>query len=271
MFFIKMHSFLNLKNPKTFNEKMQWLKLYDRKNEYSDMVDKYQAKIYVKNQIGDDYIIPTIGIYDNFNDIDFEKLPNEFVMKCTHDSSGIVICEDKKKLNIEIAKKKINDALSHNYYLNGREWPYKNIKSRIIIEKYLKNDSTNDLKDYKFFCFNGIVKYFKIDFDRYTNHRANYYDRNGNLMNFGEKICPPDYNKKISMPLNLNKMIELAETLSKNNYFLRVDFYEVNGKIYFGELTFYPASGFGRFIPNEWDIKLGELISLSNKNMEEIQ
>lgn len=254
---------INLNNPLTFNEKLQWLKLNDRKDIYTNMVDKYEAKKYVSNIIGKEYIIPTIGIYNSFDEINFDMLPNQFVIKCTHDSGGIVICKDKSKLNVKKAKKKINKSLKTNYYWAGREWPYKNVKPRILIEKYMEDEKIKELRDYKFFCFNGICKCFKIDFDRQINHKANYYDKNGNLLEFGEIICPPDYYKKIDMPKNLNKMIELAEKLSINNKFLRVDFYEINNKIYFGELTFYPASGFGKFTDEQWDLKLGEWIDLN--------
>ena len=256
---------LNLKNPQTFNEKLQWLKLYDRKKEYTNMVDKYEAKKYVANIIGEEYIVPTIGIYNNFDEIDFDKLPNQFVMKCTHDSGGNVICKDKSKLNIPEAKNKINNSLKNNYYWMWREWVYKNVKPRIIIEAYMEDEETKDIRDYKFFCFNGKMKLFKIDFNRYINHQANYYDKNKKLLKFGEVVCPPNFDKKLKMPTNIDKMIELSEQLSKNTIFLRVDFYEINGKVYFGELTFCPAAGIGKFIPEEWDYKLGQLIELPKK------
>lgn len=262
------HKQLNLTNPQTFNEKLQWLKLNDRKDIYTKMVDKYEAKSYVSKIIGNKYIIPTLGIYNNFDEIDFNKLPNQFVIKCTHDSGGLVIVKDKSKLDIKRAKKKINKSLKRNYFYLGREWPYKNVKPRIIVEKYMKDNLTNDLRDYKFFCFDGKCKFFKIDFNRIINHQANYYDINGNILPFGEEICPPNFSKKLELPVNLKKMINLAEKLSQKITFLRVDFYEINGNIYFGELTFYPASGFGKLEPEEWDLKLGNLIDLSlvNKN-----
>lgn len=253
---------LNLEDPQTFNEKLQWLKLYNRKDIFTKMVDKNEAKAYVSSVIGDRYIIPTIGIYNDFEEIDFNKLPNQFVIKCTHDSGGLVIVSDKNKLDIKKARKKINKSLRKNYYYSGREWPYKNIKPKIIVEKYMHDNLTDDLRDYKFFCFNGNCKFFKIDFNRATNHQANYYDIEGNILPFGEILCPPDFLKHLSLPTNLDKMIKLSEKLSKNIPFLRVDFYEINGYIFFGELTFYPASGFGKFIPQEWDEKLGKLITL---------
>lgn len=253
---------LDLKNPKTFNEKLQWLKLYDRNPEYINMVDKYEVKKYISKKIGKEYIIPTLGIYNNFDEIDFDNLPNQFVIKCTHDSGSIVLCNDKSMFDKEKCRNDINKALSKNYYFRGREWPYKNVKPRILIEQYMVDKKNRDLRDYKFFCFNGKVEFFKIDFDRFINHGANYYDRTGNLMYFGELVCEPNFEKKINMPINLDKMIELAEKLSRNILFLRVDFYEIENKIYFGELTFYPASGFGKFVPDEWDKKLGDLIEL---------
>ena len=259
---LKMGKPLDLNSPVTFNEKLQWLKLYDRKDIYSKMVDKYEVKEYVSKIIGDEYIIPTLGVYDNFDEIDFSKLPKQFVIKCTHDSGGLVICKDKSKLNVEEAKLKINKSLKTNYYYCGREWPYKNVKPRIIVEEFISNKNS-DVNDYKFFCSNGKVFCFKIDFDRFINHRANYYDVKGNLLRFGEEVCPPDFNRQLKLPVNLKKMVDLAKILSKNIAFLRVDFYEVNNKILFGELTFFPAGGMGKFIPEEWDKKLGDFIDLS--------
>lgn len=263
LFKLKFNKKLDLNNPQTFNEKLQWLKLNDRKEVYTIMVDKNLCKDYVAKKIGEEYIIPTINVYDSFSDINFEKLPQQFVIKCSHDSGSIVICKDKNQLDIKKSKKKIDNSLKKNYYYDGREWPYKNIVPKVIVEKYMIDENLGELRDYKFFCFNGKVKYFKIDFDRYTRHGANYFDRNGNLMPFGEEVCPPNYAKKLELPINLEKMVKLAERLSKDIPFLRVDFYEINGNIFFGELTFFPSSGFGRFIPSEWDLKLGEEININ--------
>lgn len=260
---------LDLDNPKTFNEKLQWLKLYDRNKKYTKMVDKYEAKKYVASKIGEQYIIPTLGVWDKFENIDFEKLPNQFVLKCTHDSGGLIIVEDKSTLNIQEAHKKINECLKRNYYYAGREWPYKNVKPRIIAEIYLNDFNSGELMDYKFFCFNGKVKFLKVDFNRFIEHHANYYDTKLNILPFGERICPPDLNKKIDFPENINKMIELAEKLAKDIPFVRIDFYNVNEKIYFGEMTFYPAAGFGKIEPEEWDLKIGEMLELPNQKIEE--
>lgn len=269
---VKMGKKLDLKNPKTFNEKLQWLKLNDRKDIYTRMVDKAEAKKYVAEIIGEKYIIPTIGVYDSFDDIRFDNLPNQFVIKCTHDSGGLVICKDKARFDINSARKKINKCLKKNFYYRGREWPYKNVRPRIIVEEYLNETDSCGLRDYKFFCFNGEVKCFKIDFNRFIRHRANYYDLNAKLLKFGEVVCPPDYNKKLDPPCNLKEMVLLAEELSQGIAFVRVDFYELNRRTFFGEITFYPSSGFGAFVPEKWDEKLGVWLDLdcinSRKNGE---
>ena len=253
---------LNFRNPQTFNEKLQWLKINDRKENYTDLVDKYQVKKIICNLIGDEHIIKTIGIYDKYDEIDFSKLPNKFVMKCTHDSGGIVICKDKNSFNHIEARKKIEDNLKKNYFWLGREWPYKKVKPRIIIEEYIETPNGESPNDYKFFCFNGEPKCYKIDFDRFKNHGANYYDVNGNLLPFGEVKIPPNFDKKIEQPKNIDIMLDFAKKLSKNIPFVRVDFYEVNEKVLFGEMTFYPASGMGKFTDESADILLGEWLKI---------
>lgn len=263
----RMNKKLDFDNPKTFNEKLQWLKLYDRNSEYIKMVDKYDVKKYVADNIGEEYIIPTLGIYDKFEDIEFEKLPKQFVMKCTHDSGSTIICKDKNNFNIKQAKEKINKALKCNYYYAGREWPYKNVKPRVIIEEYMTDDVNEDLIDYKFMCFNGKVKCSFLCSNRRSKEGLNvdFYDREWNKMPFerhyknSQQIMPK--------PENYELMIELSEKLSKEIPFVRVDFYEIKGKIYFGELTFYPGGGFEEFRPEIWDERLGEWIDLSNVKM----
>lgn len=252
---------LDLKNPKTFNEKLQWLKLYDRNPEYCKLVDKYEVKSYIAETIGEQYVIPTLGVWDKFEDIDFDSLPNQFVLKCTHDSGSTVICHDKASFDVKSAKKKLSKKLGMNLFWHGREWPYKMVKPRIIAEKYITFDGDAP-EDYKFFCFNGEVKCFKVDYDRFTDHRANYYTPEAELMRFGEVVCRPDFDRDVKMPKMKDNMIELAKRLSAGHPFLRVDFYELGERIYFGELTFYPASGFGPFDPPEWDLTLGEWIKL---------
>lgn len=254
---------LNLSSPKTFNEKLQWLKLHDRKPEYTIMVDKYAVRKYIADTIGEEYLIPLLGVWDNPDDIDFDSLPNQFVLKCNHNSGlGMCICKDKSKLNIEKVKADLRKGLEQDYYLTNREWPYKDVPRKIVCEKYMTDTRTNDLYDYKFFCFGGQVKCFKVDYDRFIEHHANYYDTSGGILPFGEAAFPPVYDKSIKMTHNLKKMCELAEKLTAGTTFLRADFYDVEGKIYFGELTFYPASGMGSFTDDYWDSRLGKWIKL---------
>jgi hypothetical protein len=252
---------LNLKHPKTYNEKLQWLKLHDKHPEYTKMVDKIEAKEYVRSIIGDEYIIPTLYTYDSVDEIDFEKLPNQFVIKCTHDSGGVVVCKDKSKIDKSSIIKKLENGLKQDFTHLTREYPYKKVKPRLIAEQYMEDES-GELKDYKFFCFNGKVKCFKIDFGRFIEHHANYYDTKCNLLPFGEVMYPPLFEKKLNIPDNINQMIELAEKLSQGFPFIRVDFYDASGCIYFGELTFFPASGMGQFEPEKWDYILGSYINI---------
>ena len=224
-------------------------------------------KQYICETIGEEYIIPTLGVWNRIEDIDFDALPNRFVLKCTHDSGSVVLCKDKSTFDIETARAKLMRKLSSNLFWHGREWPYKDLKPRIIAEEYIATDG-EDLRDYKFFCFGGKVKCFKVDFDRFIDHRANYYDVNGNLLPFGEVVYPPDYDRSIDIPSSLRRMIELAERLSSEKPFARVDFYETHGQIKFGEITFFPASGFGPFTPEEWDETLGSWITLPQKRIE---
>lgn len=257
---------LNLKEPKTFNEKIQWLKLYDRNPTYSKMVDKYEAKNYVENKIGKEYIIPTLGVWEEFDKINFSELPNQFVLKTTHDSGGVVIVKDKDKMNLVKTKKIIEDSLNNNYYLQGREWPYKNVKHRIIAEKYMVDESGYELKDYKFFCFNGIAKVMFIDSDRQNTNeetKFDFFDMEFNHLPFTNGH--PNSNKIIIKPKSFEKMKKLAEILSEGIPQVRIDFYDINGNIYFGEMTFSHWSGFVPFIPDEWDYRLGSMINLPVK------
>lgn len=264
VYFRHFKKFIDFDNPKTFNEKIQWLKLNYRKEEYTNLVDKYRVKQYITKLIGEEYVIPTLGVWKNVDDIDFKSLPEKFVLKCNNDSGGIVICKNKKDFDEVKAKSFLKERLKNNGYWYGREWPYKNVKPCIIAEKYMEDSISKDLKDYKFFCFNGSMEFFDIDIDRFIEHRSNYYDRNGNFLPFGKTYCPPDYTKKIEMPKNLDKMIELAETISHNTVLSRIDFYEIDGQVYFGEITFYPGSGFSPFTDEKWDYKLGDMIDFPN-------
>jgi len=255
---------LNLENPKTFNEKIQWLKLYDRNPEYTRMVDKYLVRDYIAKTIGPEYLIPLIGVWDHPDEIDFDNLPNQFVLKCNHNSGlGMCICKDKTKLNVNSVKNELKKGLSQDYYLTGREWPYKDVPRKIIAEKYMVDDSGYELKDYKLHCFNGTVKYTLVCSDRFSGlgERLTFFDREWSVMPL-ERRRYPKSEVEIKKPKSYEKMVELAEKLAKNIPFVRVDFYDVNGKIYFGELTFYPGSGFEEFVPYVWDENLGDCLVL---------
>ena len=262
VFRIKVGRRLNLKSPKTFNEKLQWLKLYNRNPEYTAMADKYKVREYVRSKIGEEYLIPLIGVYDKFDDINFDKLPNQFVIKCNHDSGSVVICKDKKNFDINAARKKINRAMRYNYYYVGREWQYKNIERKIIIEEYLSK-LDGYVKDYKFFVFNNHFAYSFICSNRQKKVKFTFFDKDGKFIDV--KQGGADYDKKVELPKNYNKMISLAEKLAKGIPELRVDFYEVDGKIYFGELTFFDASGFDKFEPEKWDETFGSLLKLPKR------
>lgn len=260
-YFAHFKKFCNLKNPKTYNEKLNWLKLHDKNPIYTRIVDKFEAKEYVKDIIGDQYIIPTLGVWDNFDDIDFDELPQQFVLKCTHDSEGLVIVKDKDKLDKEMAKNKIESALKQNFFYIGREWPYKNVKPRIIAEKYMEDHIDGELRDYKFFCFDGEPKAMFVASDRASdNVKFDYFDLNFNHLDIKQKY--PHAEQPLRKPVTFEKMIELSKALSKGFPHVRVDFYEVDGQLYFGELTFYHFSGFMPFEPNKWDKIFGDWIKL---------
>ena len=258
---------LNLDTPQTFNEKLQWLKLYDRNPDYTKMVDKYEVRKYIKEKIGEEYLIPLIGVYDKFDDIDFDKLPNQFVIKCTHDSGGLVICKDKNNLHVKAAKKKINKFMKRNYYKVHREWPYKNVKPRIIIEKYMEDTKAKELVDYKFMCFDGEPKLSFTCSERYNNGlKVTFFDLDWNKLPFERHY--PSSNKKIIKPINYDLMLKFSKILSDDIPFVRVDWYEINGKLYFGELTFYPGSGYEEFTPSKYDKIIGDFIKLDGGKNE---
>jgi hypothetical protein len=264
----KMRKRMDFKNVRTFNEKIQWLKLYNRNPLYTQLVDKYVVRKYIAKTIGDEYLIPLIGVWDKFEDIDFSQLLDQFVLKCTHDSGGVVICKDKKNLNIEEVRKKINSSLKTNYYYACREWPYKNVKPRIICEKYMIDESNTELKDYKFHCFQGKPKLIQVDFGRFTNHRRNLFDINWNYIE-ASILYPNDPDEIIERPVNLERMLEIASILSKSFPYVRVDLYSIKSKIYFGELTFYHGAGYEKFRPSELEMQMGDWIKLPLKCNEQ--
>ena len=253
---------LNLESPKTFNEKLQWLKLYDRKPEYTMYADKYAVREHIKNLIGEKYLIPLIGVYDRVEDIDWDRLPNRFVLKCTHGSSCNIICDDKSRLDITSSKKKLKKWMNRNWYWYGREWPYKNVKPRIICEKYIVDEFENGLRDYKIFCFNGNPKIIQVISERKgSQYCVDHFDLNW------EKIQIPRKNhqgnkQEIGKPVQLKKMIDIAKILSKGMPFVRIDLYNTQSQILFGEITFYPVSGFMDFEDKKHDNLLGSWIEL---------
>ena len=260
---------LNLLRPSRYTEKLQWMKLYYHKPLYTLLVDKYEVKNVIGNLIGSEHIVKNVGgPWNSFDEIDFSALPNSFVLKCTHDSGGIVICRDKKTLDIEKARNKIEKCLKRDFYNFGKEWPYKNVKPRIIAEELLEDPIGADLKDYKLFCFNGKVKLLFVASDRQNveeETKFDFYDADFNKLDI--KNGHPNSENSLPAPKNFNKMIELAEIISKDEPHMRVDFYDINGQIYFGEITFFHHSGLVRFEPDEWDYILGDWLDLPIKKI----
>ena len=246
LYYCRMGKSLNLKDPKLFSEKLQWLKLNDRNPLYTKLVDKYSVKDYVASILGHDFIIPTLGVWDRVEDINFSELPDKFVIKCTHDSGGLVICRGKSCFDIESCKKKLQACLKNDYYAATKEWPYKNVPRRIIAEQYIDPlPETEDLPDYKFFCFNGVPKYCQVISGRGTKMCIDFFDHEWNHQPFHEPCDYPFANKEPLKPQNFNKMWEAAAKLAKDKAFSRIDFYDVGTNVYFGEITFFPTSGMG--------------------------
>lgn len=264
-FFKKVfHYELNLENPKTYNEKLQWLKLYDRKPLYTQLVDKVLVRDYVKEKIGDDFLIPLIGIWERPEDIDFDALPTKFVLKCNHNSGlGMCICKNKNELNKQETIKGLQAGLNEDFYLRGREWPYKNVKRKIIGETYLEDKSGVELMDYKLFCFDGHFKVLLICSDRHTKLSNDWYDENLNHL-----PCvngPKNRKSPIIMSSKIHEMIKIAEILTAGIPQARVDFYDLNGKIYFGEITLFESSGLSPFKPKQYDLIFGSYINLPDR------
>lgn len=259
-YFSGMKKFPDLQHPRTYNEKLQWLKLNDKHTEYTRLVDKYAVKEYIEKLNWGGKTIPTLGVWDKFDDIDFAQLPNQFVLKTTHDSGGIVIVKDKNKMDMQKARKKLEKSLQRKYFLMSREYPYKDVKPRIIAEKFMVDESGTELKDYKFFCFNGEVKFLFVATDRPFDTRFDFFDADFNHLPF--KQGHPWAKKEIKKPAKFEEMKQAAAALSKGIPHVRVDLYNINGEIYFGELTFFHFSGVVPFEPAEWDEKIGDYLKL---------
>ena len=268
-YYLNMGTICNLTHPKTFQEKLQWIKLNDRKPIYHQMVDKYEAKKIITEKVGEEYVIPTIGVWDNFEDIDFSKLPDQFIIKNTHDSGTYYICKDKTSLDIQSVRKRLLiDQRKEDYYVFSREWPYKGLKHRIIAEPLLNDNNGEYLTDYKFFTFNGEPKFFYV-----TSNRGNagglkedFFDITGKLLEINQLGYYNNPNTP-RLPVNLSKMIEFSKILSQDTYHLRVDFYEVNGKMFVGEMTFFDGGGFCPFTPLKYNKILGDWIKLPIDNI----
>ena len=255
---------LNLENPKTFNEKLQWLKLYNRDPRYTEYVDKYKVREYIAETLGEEYLIPLLGVWDKAEDIDFDALPDQFVLKCNHNSGlGMCICKDKSKLDKSKVINELQKGLNENFYLRHREWPYKDVPRKIIAEQFMTEDSGGELMDYKIHCFNGKPEFILVCSDRFSQSglREDFYDTNWNLLDI-QRPDHPNSKNGIPKPALLDEMLRLAGILAKDIPFSRIDFYVINSKIYFGEITFFPTSGYGAFVPESADAWIGSLLDL---------
>ena len=264
----KLERELDWNVPATFNEKLQYLKLYDRRPEYTRMVDKYKVREYITEKLGAQYLIPLIGVWDDPEKIDFSVLPEQFVLKCNHNSGlGMCICKDKSKLNIRKVKAGLRKGLRQNYYLTGREWPYKNVPRRIIAEQFMQSDA-GGLTDYKIHCFNGEPKLILVCKDRFapTGLTEDFYTPQWEHLDL-RRPTHPNATEPMAKPDELDQLLEFSRILSKDIPFLRVDFYIVEGHVYFSELTFFPASGFEEFEPEEWDQTLGDWLKLPDTSI----
>lgn len=266
IYFFQMDQVLHLNPPHKFTEKIQWLKLYDRNPKYTMMVDKVLVKDYISQIIGSEIVIPILAVYDSTDDINLDTLPNQFVLKTNHSggNTGVVICKDKNRFNLEEAKQKLAKSLKGSAYDNLIEWPYKDVKRKVFAEQYMEDESGN-LMDYKFMCFNGEPRFVHICPDRNSGGQIHfdYYDLEWNKLPFA--IEHPNSDVIFPKPKSFDKMLEYARILSKDKPLSRIDFYEIKGKPYFGEITFYPYSGLEKFDKEEWNIRLGEWIKLPSK------
>lgn len=264
IYFCETGKRLNLTNPITYNEKLQWLKLYDRRPEYIKYVDKLEVRNYIKEKIGEKYLIPLIGVYNAIDEINWDELPERFVLKCTHASGYNVICKDKKQLDIEATKKQLKKWMKTNWFWYGREWPYKKVIPRIICEEFISEDGQIP-DDYKVMCFDGEPFCIQLHKDRFANHTQDIYDLKGRLLPFNNKLYKRTNIKSINAE-KLQEIVELSKIISKGYYHMRVDFYLINEKVYFGEITLFNANGFIEFEPDAYNEIIGDRIKLDLKN-----
>ncbi len=272
-YYSKMGMPLNLDKPEGFSEKLQWMKLYDRNPLYTELVDKYKVKKYVADRIGEEYVIPVLGVWDKASDIDFDLLPERFVLKCNHDSGGLFICKDKAALGPKDKKRAIAKLDKHyhtNYFNVAREWAYRDVDRKIFAEEYMEDESGRELKDYKIFNFGGEPRMIQVDYNRFIKHQRSMFTIDWQPMK--ESFCyRTNADVKIERPQELDKMLELARELSKDLYFVRTDFYSIKDKIYFGEMTFYPEAGYGEFFPREYDKEVGSWLTLPDRKSPSLQ
>lgn len=259
---IRFDKKIDFDNPKTFNEKLNWLKLYDRNDKYTMLADKYLVKEYVEKTIGKEYVIKNYKIWENVEDINLDELPCKFVMKCNHDSGGLIICKNKENINLEDVKDKLKRSLENNYFYYKREWPYKNIKPLILVEEFIEDKEMEDLRDYKFMCFNGVPKFVYITVKN-DNIWENYYDMEFNPVEINHGF--PRYKEEFKKPENFDEMVKIAKQLSKDIPFVRIDLHNTDGKIYFGEFTFYDWGGLRPYSDEKYDKLLGDLLKIEGR------
>lgn len=262
-FFEKFGRPIDLRQPRTFNEKLNWMKLYDRKPLYTRMADKAAAREYVAERVGDRYLNRLIGVYDDVDDIDWDSLPDRFVMRANQGCKFNIICHDRSALDTAAAEAKLRVWMDDNGYFHVREWPYRDIRPRIVCEEFLDGDPKWGLLDYKFFCFAGEPTFVAVDHDRFSHHSQVFYDMDWNEQPFVHGLPKPD--ERSPRPGCFDEMIGVARTLAAGHPFVRVDLYDHQGQVVFGELTFHPAGSFKPITPAEYDLELGRLVILPSR------
>ena len=260
VFWIKTGKKLNLKNPRTFCDKLNWLKLHDFKPEFTRLADKIAVRDHIKELLGEDICLPLLGVWEHYDDIDFDTLPDKFVMKCNHDSGSVKIIRDKSSMDHAALREFFEGRLKLNPFVLGREYPYKDIKPRILVEKFMTSNTGRDIRDYKFLCFDGTPRYMFVISDRSTDCRSDFYDMDFNRLPIVDTY--PMSDEPMEKPVFFDEMVELVTKLAQGLRTVRIDLYEIDGKIYFGEYTFYDGGGFWPKEPEEWEYRMGDLIRI---------